>query len=115
MFQYRFALRQAETACRLARDPGPDRTILGAAQYRAGKYADALATLEETDRLRLGTPVGLAFLAMAQFRLQQNEQAQAALGRLRHTVQEPHRAKHGDVDGLLREAEALIQGTADYH
>ena len=37
-FQYRFALRQAETARRLAADPGKYMTALGAAHYRTGDY-----------------------------------------------------------------------------
>src|SRR5262249_15328533 len=106
-FQYRFALRQAETACRLAREPNQYRTTLGVAQYRAGKYRDALVTLEEADRFHEGAPVGLAFLAMAQYRLKQQDQARASLVRLRQVVQEPPWAKDGDADGLLREAESL--------
>jgi WD40 repeat protein/serine/threonine protein kinase len=111
-FQYRFALRQAETAYRLAHGPGKYQTALGAAQYRAGKYPDALATLEEADRLQPGTPAGLAFLAMTQYQLEQKEQARAALARLRQAVQEPHRAKDGEAQGFLHEAESLIQGLA---
>jgi DNA-binding beta-propeller fold protein YncE len=42
--QYRFALHQAETACRLAPESAWYRTTLGAAQYRAGQYREALAT-----------------------------------------------------------------------
>jgi WD40 repeat protein/serine/threonine protein kinase len=112
IFQYRFALRQAETACRLTRDPGQYRTTLGAAQYRAGKYRDALATLEEADRLPPGTPAGLAFLVMTQYRLEQKEQARAALARLRRAVQEPHGTEDGEAQGFLDEAESLIQGLA---
>jgi WD40 repeat protein/serine/threonine protein kinase len=107
-FQYRFALRQAETACRLAADPEKYRTTLGAAQYRAGNYKDALATLEAADHLHPHTPACMAFLAMTQRRLGQEEQARATLARLRQAVQEPQRASDGEVDGLVREAESLI-------
>jgi WD40 repeat protein len=110
--QYRFALRQAETACRLASDAGRYRTIHGAAQYRVGKYRDALATLGEADRLRPGTPADLAFLAMTQYRLEQKEQARAMLARLRQAVQEPRWAKDGEAQGFLNEAVSLIQGPA---
>jgi hypothetical protein len=110
-FQYRFALRQADTACRLAAEPGKYQTTLGAAQYRAGKYRDALATLEAADRLHPDTPAGLAFLAMTRYRLGQEEQARAALARLRQAVQQPRQARDGEVDGLVREAESLIGST----
>jgi WD40 repeat protein/serine/threonine protein kinase len=109
-FQYRFALRQAETACRLALDPSRYQATLGAAQYRAGRYQDALATLEKAGRFEPVTSAGLAFLAMTQYRLGQTEEARAALARLRQAVQE--KAKDGEADGLVREAEALIQTDA---
>jgi WD40 repeat protein/serine/threonine protein kinase len=114
IYQYRFALRQAETAFRLARDPGPYRTTLGAAQYRANKNRDALATLEAADRLPSGSSAGLAFLAMTQYRLEQKEQARATLAHLRQVVQEPHGAQDGEVDSRIREAESLIEGAAIY-
>src|SRR5436305_861158 len=43
-FQYGFALRQAETACRLDPENREYRIALGVAQYRAGQYQDALDT-----------------------------------------------------------------------
>src|SRR5262245_23470789 len=55
-FQYRFALWQAETARRLAPDQGRYVTALGAAQYRAGAYEQALQTLTEADPLHHGKP-----------------------------------------------------------
>src|SRR5262249_37007894 len=48
-FQYGFALRQAETACRLAPAESSYHITLGLAQYRAGKYAEAAATLVRVD------------------------------------------------------------------
>jgi hypothetical protein len=44
-FQYRFALRQAETACRLAPGRIKYQAALAAAQYRVGEYWQALHTL----------------------------------------------------------------------
>src|SRR5262249_25091031 len=49
-FQYRFALMQAETACRLAPEEAKYRTTLGVAQYRAGKYKEALETLQKAEQ-----------------------------------------------------------------
>src|SRR5262249_13871204 len=60
-FQYGFALRQAETACRKAPESGRYRTALGVAQYRANRYQDALDTLKRADQRESGSPVVLAF------------------------------------------------------
>jgi hypothetical protein len=62
---YRLALRQAETARRLA--PGEDKYAItyGVALYRAGRYQDARDTLKETHE---EVPAALAFLTMAQHR-----------------------------------------------
>src|SRR5207247_11377311 len=62
-FQYRFALHQAETACRLFPGQSLYRTTLGMAQYRAGQSREAVATLAQADLLHRATPAGLAFLA----------------------------------------------------
>jgi hypothetical protein len=51
-FQYRYALRQAETACRLAPERTQYQAALAAAQYRAGEYRQALDTsLHALDQL----------------------------------------------------------------
>jgi tetratricopeptide (TPR) repeat protein len=131
-FQYGFALQQAETACRLAPGHGTYRTTLGAAQYRAGQYKDALGSLRQANQekaaaaaavvgnpialqslrqvnqLTKGVPADLAFLAMTRHRLGDGEQARAALARLRETVQQPGQQKDEEADELLRQAEALI-------
>src|SRR5262249_19047754 len=62
-FQYQSALRQAETACRLAPQRGLYLTALGMAQYRAGQYPAARATLAQADLLRRAGAAGLPFLA----------------------------------------------------
>jgi WD40 repeat protein len=68
---YKRALRQAECACRLAPYVGAYQTTLGMAQYRSGRYAEAVDTLIRADRLNAPAARGslaadLAFLAMAQ-------------------------------------------------
>ena len=88
-FQYRFALLQAEHACRLAPDRQGYRIGLGAALYRAGRYQEAIETLGAADRLDRGSPAVLAFLAMAHHRLGQREQARAVLARLREILDQP--------------------------
>jgi tetratricopeptide (TPR) repeat protein len=108
--QYDFALRQAETACRLAPEQGKYVTTLGAAQYRAGRYKEALATLTKADQLDQGSPAVLAFLAMTQHRLNQAEKAKTTLGRLREVMQNAAATPNRESADLLSEAEALMTG-----
>jgi WD40 repeat protein len=107
-FQYRFALLQAEHACRLAPDRQDYRIGLGAALYRAEHYREAIETLGGADRLDKDSPARLAFLAMAHHKLGQHEQARAVLARLRALFDQPHRAKDAEAFDLMHEAEALI-------
>jgi Flp pilus assembly protein TadD len=83
---YARALRQAEAAVRQAPENGFFLNTLGVAQYRAGRYADALATLTKSQKLNATTggsiPADLAFLAMAQHHLGKKDEANTALGRL---------------------------------
>src|SRR5262249_39338031 len=130
------ALRQAETARRLAPDQNKYLTTLGAAQYRASQYAQAQATLAQADLqhraalaslallaqqwpqalvtlwqaqpLHEAIPANLAFLAMTQHQLGQHESARAALARLREIADRPEWAKDQEVQSFLREAETLV-------
>jgi eukaryotic-like serine/threonine-protein kinase len=107
-FQYRFALLQAEHACRLAPDRQEYRIGLGAALYRADRFQETIETLGAADRKGKGSPAALAFLAMAHHRLGQHEQARAVLARLRALFDQPPRAKDAEALDLMHEAEALI-------
>jgi WD40 repeat protein len=118
---YRQALRWAEAASRLepAQDkplPGPFITTLGVAQYRAGQYQQALATLIRADKLNAShgesIPADLAFLAMARHRLGQKEQALADLRQLRQLLTKPKVidwTKDEEAKDFLREAEAVLR------
>jgi WD40 repeat protein len=106
--QYRFALLQAEHACRLAPDRQEYRTGLGAALYRAGRYREAIETLGRADRLDEDSPTRLAFLAMAHHRLGQREQARANFDHLHRLLDQPREMKDSEALDLMREAEALI-------
>jgi WD40 repeat protein/tRNA A-37 threonylcarbamoyl transferase component Bud32 len=108
-FQYRYALRQAESAWRRARGEPRHRRTLGAAQYRAGRYPEALATLTRAEKENNGDPAGLAFLAMAQHQAGEKGKARAALTRLREVLKKTASAPE-EVEPLLREAEILIEG-----
>jgi hypothetical protein len=107
-FQYRFALLQAEHACRLDPDRENYRLGLGAARYRAGRYREAVETLGTADRLDKGSPAVLAFLAMAHHQLGQPEKARTALARLRQGLDQPRGTEDAETLGLVHEAEALI-------
>ena len=49
-----------------------------------------------------------AFLAMAHFKLGQTDQAHADLEQLRTLMKDPDRSSDPELQGFLREAEALI-------
>jgi WD40 repeat protein len=115
---YRLAMQRAEIACRLMPFEGSYHTTLGMAQYRLGKYQEALATLTRADVLnkaahRGPTPADLAFLAMTRYQLREKDQAQASLDHLRETMQKPIGARNmEEAQSLLKEAEALLIGPA---
>jgi hypothetical protein len=135
-FQYDFAHRQAETACRLAPQRGLHLTTLGMAQYRTGQYTDARTTLAQADVLYPASAAGqtssaqllphglitlwqaqplckavavnLAFLAMTQYQLGDKERAQAAIARLRKIVEQFEWIKDEEVQNFLGEVETLL-------
>jgi sugar lactone lactonase YvrE len=113
---YALALRQAEAAVRLVPEAGQYLYTLSVAQYRAGHYADALATLTKSEKLNAtkggSLPSDLAFLAMTQHQLAKKDEAKATLGRLREVIKQPRWAQDADAAGFLREAEELIEGKA---
>jgi WD40 repeat protein len=114
---YRLAVQRAELACRLLPFKGPYQTTLGMAQYRLGKYQEALTTLTRADELNQaaqGSPVpaDLALLAMTRYQLHEKDRAQASLTQLRETLQKPNWARNEEAQRLLKEAEALLAGRA---
>jgi hypothetical protein len=85
---------------------------LGVAQYRVGKYHEAVETLTQSDRLNAvayngSVPRDLAFLALAQHRLGRADQARATLHRLRRLMNAPVGARNEESQAFLREAEAI--------
>jgi hypothetical protein len=71
-------------------------------------YLPALTALWQADQLRQSIPANLAFLALTHHRLGQEEQARAALARLREAVQQARWKKDEEAHDLLHEAEAVI-------
>jgi hypothetical protein len=108
-FQYRFALLQAEHACRLDPDRQEYRLGLGAALYRAGRFREAIQTVGGDDRPDKASPAALAFRVMAHHRLGQRELARAELACLHEIVDQPDRTKDADENlDLVHEAETLV-------
>jgi WD40 repeat protein len=106
---YERALRQAEAACRLTPNHAVHLNTLGVAYFRVGKYQEALKALAGSNKLRKESdPSNLAFLAMAQHRLGQKEQARATLERLRGVIKQPPWAKDAEAQGFVRQAEEVL-------
>ncbi|UCG33670.1 MAG: tetratricopeptide repeat protein, partial [Phycisphaerales bacterium] len=111
---YELALKAAEKACELSRSSSNLNT-LGLAQYRAGRYEDALRTLRRVDARviqasgsRLAWDV--AFLAMSLFQLGRVDEAHDELNALQEIVAEGPWQGLTESNDFLQEAEALIQG-----
>jgi WD40 repeat protein/serine/threonine protein kinase len=108
-FQYRFALKQAAFAARLAPHQAKHRTALGMAYYRLGRYKEALATLTPASQMSGGSPADLAFLAMTHHQLGHKE-AQTTLVRFQETLSKPEWTQNEALRAFLREAETLMDG-----
>jgi WD40 repeat protein/serine/threonine protein kinase len=114
---YRRAVTLAESGVRGA--PGDARgslhTVLGAAYYRVGRYADAINSLQIGTRLNPESDsANLAFTAMAQQRLGQPELARRALERFETLTKEQEIPRDGvpldQRTALGREAASVVRG-----
>jgi eukaryotic-like serine/threonine-protein kinase len=110
---YAVALCRAETAWKL--EPGDVHCLntLGVAQYRVGKYQQALDTLSRSDEINSHSqagrlPADVAFLALVHFKLGQKEKAQALIGELRQLMKQPQWCNNAEAQGFLHEAEELL-------
>ena len=110
---YDLALEAAEKACGLL--PSSTRlNTLGVAQYRTGRYEEALSTLRRADARTTEhgggrQPCDVAFLAMALFQLAHIDEARAELDGLRQIMTEDPWQGDTESNDFLKEAEALIQ------
>lgn len=103
-----------ETICRWQPGNGTYLSTLALSQYRLGKYQDALDTLTKAEEFMAGTPMSLAFQAMARFHLGDNEGTPSRraslelLRRLQKVMQLPLWNQDVEAAGFLREAQSLI-------
>ncbi|HJT78605.1 MAG TPA: protein kinase [Gemmataceae bacterium] len=109
--RYAQALRYAEAANRLEPENRSYLTTLGMAQYRAGRYKDALQTLTHADQVhrqaaKQSFPADLAFLCMAQYQLGMKAEARATFGRLTQALKA--KASNAEDEGFRRETAALV-------
>ena len=110
--EYRLAVRRLELAAALAPHDGALVNTLGVAQYRAGEFEKARATLEQSDAINAkAKPPGIvedvAFLAMCDHRLGRPADAHGCMERLRKLMQIPERAQAPGCAEIAKEAERL--------
>jgi predicted Zn-dependent protease len=111
---YRRALEGAKAVCRLQPYRRAFQVTLGMAEYRLGRYAEALEILTRADPTEYGDDAAsestrLAFLAMAEHRLGRKDRAAATLAQLREVLGRTGRSADESTLALLREAERLIE------
>ncbi len=111
---YEEAQRGAEVVLSLKPTSGYSVNVLGVVEYRLGSHEEALATLTRSEELRSeryedGSPLGVAFIAMANLRLQRMAAARAALARLRRLMESREHAESAENQQVLSEAEALFE------
>jgi WD40 repeat protein len=109
---YRRALLQSEAACRLVPRSADFLSTLGLAQYRDGQFQAAIDTLTRAEQIRAGsdeslTAVDLALRTLSTHRLGLNNQARAALLRLRELDSRPEEARNTQERGFVNEAEKV--------
>jgi WD40 repeat protein/serine/threonine protein kinase len=113
--EYARALRWAEEVCRLRPGEGAPLNTLGVAQYRTGKYRDALASLTQAEPLNAKVyrgpfPADLAFRAMAHYQLGHKEEAAKDLAYLRQAMKNSRWANDAESLAFVKEAEELLAG-----
>jgi serine/threonine protein kinase len=111
--EYELALKGVETYLEGRPDAYAAENTRGVLLYRLKRYEEALTVLQRSGELHAKqevccAPCDSAFMAMAQHRLGQYEQARAALARFRLILQDPEYLPKEENKSFLSEAEALI-------
>ncbi|MEX2140636.1 MAG: tetratricopeptide repeat protein [Pirellulales bacterium] len=106
------AVELAKTAVRVAPDNGSLLNTLGVAQYRAGRYRDAIESLTKSLQKQPKSAYDGYFLAMAHWQLSEKPKAREWLEKsLRWTAEND--PKNKELLRFRREAEALISQSED--
>jgi WD40 repeat protein/Flp pilus assembly protein TadD len=114
---YELALAQAEAAHRIEPENPAFAGTLARAQYRVGKFAEAIATMQralEGTRIRRGAgyPYQYAVLAIAHHRLGHADSARAEMGRLRDLLLSDAWTGDKRAEASLAEAEKALGDAA---
>jgi len=109
---FRLAHCVMETICRWQPNNGIFLSALAVAQYRIGEYQATLDTLARSEEFMPGTPMSLAFQAMARFRLGDKAGSLSLLGRLVQVAHLPPWHQDVEAGAFLREAQSLITAKA---
>lgn len=111
--EYAQGLRLAQRAHALAPTVGLVCNTLGVAQYRTGRFADALKTLQEAESLNRNVhtgepdPLDLVFLGMTHLRLGQAAPAKARLEQARQLLKKVPWTTNSERQHFLQEAESI--------
>ena len=110
---YALALAAARRARELQPENGAFWNTFGVAQYRAGRFEQAHATLVYSDELNDDHPADIAFLAMSLARIGQADAARDELARLRRLMAQRPWATDPQSVRFLREVQLLVEGSPE--
>jgi hypothetical protein len=105
---FRLAHCVMETICRWQPSNGAFLNGLALAQFRIGEYQSALDTLAKSEEFIPGTPISLAFQAMAHHHIGDHERSLALFWRLQQVMQMPPWHLDTEAVRFLHEAQNLI-------
>jgi tetratricopeptide (TPR) repeat protein len=107
---HELALRAAEIGVGLEPANGVRVNTVGVAQYRLGRFDEAIATLERSEQLTEGTQISdFAFLAMSHARLGHRAEARTYLARV-HESKDSLKPDDEQYRRIIAEAEAVVGG-----
>lgn len=110
------AVKYARLAVETSPKWGPHVNTLGIALYKSGQYKEAIEMLLRSQELQAQTPIGplpsgWAYIAMAYWRLDQRDDARAAMAKCEAISAEEAWRGNAAAQGFLQEAKALITPT----
>ena len=113
---YQVALEKAETAKDFEPDNWSILNTLGVGQYRVGSYDQAIVALTRAGKIRADKHpepdhANVAFTAMALYRLDRTEEAQASIEKLRGLFKEKESRDEKELRPFLFEAGKLFAGS----